>query len=105
MTPYRLVFTTCANQHDAQQLANELVTNKLAACVNLLPKIESIYMWQGKLEQGSESKLIIKTHANKVEEVMTKIKQRHSYDTPEIQVVEVTSGNTDYFNWMDEVLN
>ena len=64
-THYRLIFTTCANEAEARQLAQHLVKEKLAACVNILPTIESIYMWEGELTQATESKLRSKLNQKK----------------------------------------
>lgn len=102
---YNIVLTTCEHATEARTLAAMLVENKLAACVNILPEVESVYVWQGKVEQQTESKLLIKTHKNKVPEVIQSIQTHHTYDVPEIQVLDVTAGNPDYFNWIDEVLS
>ncbi|CAH9054792.1 Divalent-cation tolerance protein CutA [Pseudoalteromonas holothuriae] len=102
---YKLIMTTCENQQDANQLANQLVVLKLAACVNILPAVESVYMWQGEVVQHTETKLFIKTKSEKLSKVINTIKELHSYEVPEIQVLDVTGGNLAYFNWMDEVLN
>ena len=104
-THFRLIFTTCANEAEARQLAQHLVKEKLAACVNILPTVESIYMWEGEVTSETESKLLIKTKSEKMNEVIQTIKKLHSYEIPEIQVVDVATGNLAYFNWMDEVLN
>jgi periplasmic divalent cation tolerance protein len=90
---------------EAQNLGAVLVKNKVAACVNILPQMTSIYMWEGKVTESQEVKLLIKTKAEKLNQVFTLIKSLHSYDVPEIQVVDVTTGNLAYFNWMDEVLS
>ncbi|MCF2862009.1 divalent-cation tolerance protein CutA [Pseudoalteromonas sp. Cnat2-41] len=104
-THYRLIFTTCANKQEARAMAEQLVQLKLAACVNILPEVESIYMWQGEVTSENETKLLIKTKSEKMNQVIQTIKQLHSYEVPEIQVVDVATGNLAYFNWMDEVLN
>ncbi|WP_404341433.1 divalent-cation tolerance protein CutA [Pseudoalteromonas mariniglutinosa] len=104
-THFRLVFTTCSNAAEARELAEHLITHKLAACVNVLPTVESIYMWEGELAHATESKLLIKTKSEKMNEVIQTIKKLHSYEIPEIQVVDIATGNLAYFNWMDEVLN
>ena len=104
-THYRLIFTTCANKQEARAMAEQLVQLKLAACVNILPEVESIYMWQGEVASENETKLLIKTKSEKMNQVIQTIKQLHSYEVPEIQVVDVATGNLAYFHWMDEVLN
>ncbi|MDN3379352.1 MULTISPECIES: divalent-cation tolerance protein CutA [unclassified Pseudoalteromonas] len=104
-THFRLVFTTCANASEARAMAEQLVSQKLAACVSILPNVESVYMWEGEVTQATECKLLIKTKSEKMNLVIQTIKQLHSYEVPEIQVVDVSTGNLAYFNWMDEVLN
>ncbi|MFY8273966.1 divalent-cation tolerance protein CutA [Pseudoalteromonas sp. SSDWG2] len=103
-THYRLIFTTCANKEEARAMAEQLVQLKLAACANILPEIESIFSWQGEITYANETKLLIKTKSEKMNQVIQTIKKLHSYEVPEIQVVDVTTGNLAYFNWMDEVL-
>ncbi|KZW99629.1 divalent-cation tolerance protein CutA [Pseudoalteromonas luteoviolacea] len=104
-TPYRLVMTTCDSKDNAKHIAAHLVLNKLAACVNILPQLESIYMWQGEVTQSDEFKLLIKTKSALVNDVIEVIQTEHSYDVPEVQVIEITDGAQQYFNWMEEVLN
>ncbi|KTF14015.1 divalent-cation tolerance protein CutA [Pseudoalteromonas sp. H105] len=104
-THFRLVFTTCANASEARAMAEQLVTLGLAACVSILPNVESVYMWEGKVTNATECKLLIKTKSEKMNQVIQTIKKLHSYEVPEIQVVDVSTGNLAYFNWMDEVLN
>jgi periplasmic divalent cation tolerance protein len=102
---FKIVLTTCANNSEANTLASLIITNKLAACVNILPEVRSVYMWEGKLEQQTESKLFIKTNVKRLDELLAYIKCQHSYDVPEIQVIDVSNGNPDYFNWINEVLS
>lgn len=105
MSNYSLVMSTCANLAEAQQIAVALVNQKLAACVNIIPNVQSVYMWQGKVVTDSECKLLIKTQSANVERVINTVKSLHSYETPEVQAVAITNGNQDYFNWIDEVLS
>jgi periplasmic divalent cation tolerance protein len=106
MTPqYKLVLSTCESKDEAQKLAKHLVQQKLAACINILPGVESIYLWQDEVVQQTEFKLLIKTKSDKINKVIQEIKELHSYDVPEIQVIDISGGNLAYFNWMDEVLN
>jgi len=104
-TQFKLIITTCKDESEARVLAKALVENKLAACVNILPNMTSIYMWDGEMTEATEAKLLIKTKLDKMNDVFLTIKELHSYEVPEIQVVDVATGNLAYFNWMDEVLN
>jgi periplasmic divalent cation tolerance protein len=104
-TPYKLVMTTCETAMAASTLATKLVNLKLAACVNILPNVESVYMWEGEVTQSCETKLFIKTRAEKITSLVHTISDLHDYVVPEIQVIDITNGNSAYFNWIDEVIN
>lgn len=99
-----LVLCTCPDQQSAQALAYSVVHNKLAACVNILPAITSIYRWQDKIEQTSEVLLHIKTSTHCLTELCQLLKQQHPYDVPEIIALDITSGDNDYLNWINEMV-
>lgn len=101
-SPYQIVMTTFPDMDSAQQLAEQLVTRKLAACVNILPVMTSIYRWQGKLEQGQEHQLLIKTEQSCTNEVQSAIEQVHPYELPEIIVVPIMAGHKPFLNWISE---
>lgn len=88
----------------AKQLATHLVTEKLAACVNIMPQVTSIYQWQGEIQQDSEFQLIIKTTVNNFNALSDAISQLHPYDVPEIIAVDIVNGNQPYLNWISESL-
>ena len=104
-TQFKLIFTTCKNEAEARMLGKALVEKKLAACVNILPAMSSIYMWEGEVKEMTEVKMLVKTKTEKMNDVFLTIKAIHSYEVPEIQVIDITTGNLAYFNWMDEVLH
>ena len=104
-TQFKLIFTTCKNEAEARMLGKALVEKKLAACVNILPEMSSIYMWEGEVKEMTEVKMLVKTKTEKMNDVFLIIKAMHSYEVPEIQVIDITTGNLAYFNWMDEVLH
>ena len=104
-TQFKLIFTTCKNEAEARMLGKALVEKKLAACVNILPAMSSIYMWEGEVKEMKEVKMLVKTKTEKMNDVFLTIKAMHSYEVPEIQVIDITTGNLAYFNWMDEVLH
>ena len=95
-----VVFMTAANGEEAALLADMLVGAHLAACVQILPEIESVYRWQGKIERQAEVLLLAKTTRGKFEELEREVRALHSYDTPEIIAVPVTAVSTPYLEWL-----
>ena len=96
-----LVLSTCANLEEAKKIANTLVKERLAACVNIMPQIFSIYEWEG-LQEDSEVLLLIKTRS--LELVEERIKELHSYEVPEIIAIKIKDGSQEYLEWMDRIL-
>jgi len=95
-----IVFMTAPNHAEAAALAEMLVEAQLAACVQLLPQIESFYRWQGKIEQQPEVLLIAKTIRTKFAELEREVRARHSYETPEIVAVAVAACSAPYLDWL-----
>lgn len=102
MSNARIVLSTAGSQEEARKLAQALVERRLAACVNIVPRIESIYRWQGKVETAEEWLLIIKTQAQAFERVRDAIKELHSYELPECVMLEVSGGSQGYLEWIAE---
>ena len=102
MTDARIVLTTAGSPQEAEKIARALVEGRLAACVNIVPQIQSVYRWKDKIEQETEWLLIIKTKTNLFESVADAIKELHSYELPECVMLEVSSGSERYLNWMRE---
>lgn len=96
----RLVFCTCPDLDSAQALAHLLVEQRLAACVNLLPAMRSVYRWQGQIEQAQEVQLLIKTCADRLEALTTAIQQEHPYELPEIIAISPSAGLPAYLEWI-----
>lgn len=99
---YILVFCACENPPQAIQIAEALVNARLAACVNILPSVHSIYRWQGKLETAEEVLLLIKTTGEHFPSLEDRIRELHTYDTPEIVAVPITAGSEKYLSWLRE---
>lgn len=97
-----IVMTTMPDMASAEQLADNLVENSLAACVNILPAMQSIYRWQGERQQGAEHQLIIKTCASRYEEIEKFIEKHHPYELPEIIGLPIQHGLTAYLGWITE---
>ena len=97
---YIIVFNTCDSADIASSIAETLVSKKLAACVNMVKNIESVYQWQGKIEHTKEILLIIKTRQSLFSQLEQAIKELHNYELPEIIAVPVDTGETNYLNWI-----
>src|SRR5918994_7207199 len=100
-----VVFMTAANGEEATRLADMLVGAHLAACVQILPEMESIYRWEGKIQRESEILLLAKTTRAKFEELEREVRALHSYDTPEIIALPIVAGSGPYLQWLSSILN
>jgi periplasmic divalent cation tolerance protein len=100
MTDAVIIFCTCGTHDDALTIADSLVETQLAACVNVLPSVQSIYRWQGKVETAQEVLLVIKTTQERYPAVRDRIAQLHSYDTPEIIAMPIIDGSDKYLAWL-----
>jgi len=101
MTDKIIVFVTCESSEQAENIAQTIVTDKLAACVNLVPGIRSCYMWEGKQTWSQEVLLLIKTTRGRFDQLENRIKELHSYSVPEIVSVEIEDGFDKYIEWID----
>ena len=97
-----IVLTTFPVDRDADQFARTLVEERLAACVNLLPAMTSIYSWKGSIEKGDERQVVIKTSSGRVRELEARLKALHPYDLPEFVVIPIVAGSHDYLAWISE---
>jgi periplasmic divalent cation tolerance protein len=100
----RIILTTTASLDEARRLGKTLVEEHLVACATLVPAVESIYRWQGQIEASSEVLLILKTEADQLAALQTRLHQIHSYQTPEVLVLAVKSGSPAYLQWLHESL-
>ncbi len=101
---FSLVLTTVKNRAEAKRLSEKLVSEKLAACVSVLPSASSTYRWRGKLERARENLLLIKTSDEKLDRLIPRIKELHSYEVPEVLVVPIERGLPEYLKWLEESL-
>lgn len=102
---FSLVLTTVKNRIEARRMAEKLVSEKLAACVSTIPNVTSVYRWRGKVERTKEVVLVMKTSAKKLDRLIHRIKELHSYDVPEILVLRVERGLPEYLKWLEESLS
>ena len=100
MTDARLILVTASPRAEAKRIAHALVEERLAACVNLIGGIHSVYRWRENVETADEMLLLIKTVAGQVETVRTRILELHSYEVPEFLVLEVADGSSAYLDWI-----
>lgn len=102
MSDELIVFVTAPNKDEAARIAETLVSERLAACVNIVGAVESIYRWEGQVTRDSEALLIIKTTDERYEELEQRVKELHSYTTPEVIAYKVERGSEDYLRWLRE---
>jgi len=95
-----LIYITCANPAEAENIGTVLVERRLAACVNILDGMRSIYWWQGKVERGSEAVLIAKTRRELVDELTDAVKAMHGYELPCVVALDIEGGNPDFLSWI-----
>ena len=100
MTPVRIVFCTVDSADAARKLARRLVQERLAACVNIIENVTSVYKWEDRLEEDAELLLVIKTRDSRLQELMDRISDIHPYDVPEILSWTVEKGSKAYLDWV-----
>jgi periplasmic divalent cation tolerance protein len=97
-----VVLTTFPADWDVETFAATLIKERLAACINVLPPMRSIYTWEGKIERADERQLLIKTRTDRVHELETRLKALHRYEIPEFLVIPVLDGSREYLAWIAE---
>lgn len=100
MTDKRVVLTTCGSLEEARHIAQELVGRRLAACVNIVPQVESVYRWKGEVETAPEWLLLIKTTAAAFERLRDALNELNSYDIPECVEIDIEDGSAAYLEWI-----
>ena len=102
MTPYRIVFITAGGEEEAVRIAKALVEQRLAACVNIIQPVRSIYRWEGKVCDEQELLLVAKTHMAQIAALMACVEELHSYEVPEVLAIPIESGFPPYLEWVEE---
>lgn len=102
MTEHIVVLITAPNEEAAARIGRALVETRLAGCVNIVKSMRSIYSWQGKIEDGHEVLMIVKTRKSLFEPLSKKVKELHSYTVPEILALPIVKGSDDYLGWLEE---
>lgn len=99
---FQVVLCTCPDAKSAQLIATCLVENQLAACVNVIAGVSSVYLWQGKVEQAQEWQLVIKSRTQHFAQIAQQIKAIHPYDVPELIALPIEQGSQDYLQWLTQ---
>lgn len=99
---YIVVFITVGSQDEAARMARRLVEEQLAACANLVPAIASTYWWQGKIEQATETLLVLKTRQDLLDRLAARVRELHTYTVPEVIALPIVGGNPAYLRWIDD---
>ncbi len=101
---YSMVYITTSGDLESKKIARKLLEEKLAACINIIPTIESMYLWKGTIEEDSESIMFVKTKSELVGKVIKRVEQLHSYEIPCILEIRVNNGSNNYLKWMESEL-
>ncbi|MCX6620069.1 MAG: divalent-cation tolerance protein CutA [Acidobacteria bacterium] len=101
MTDKIVVLSTCGSEQEAETIAGRLVERRLAACVNILPRIRSVYRWKGAVEKAEEWLLTIKTRRHLFARLTREIQALHSYDVPEVIALSIVDGSDQYLDWLE----
>ena len=96
----RIVLTTVANAEEAAELGRTLVDERLVACATMIPSVQSIYRWKGEIESATETLLMLKTGPDQLAALEARLRELHSYETPEFLVLVVESGSNSYLDWL-----
>ncbi len=99
-TGFAVVLVTASGLEEGNKITSIVLDKRLAACVNIVPKISSLFWWQGKIDAADEVLLIIKTRASRVRDIVDAVKRVHSYSVPEVIAFPVMAGNEDYLDWI-----
>ena len=99
-----VIFITTSGDKEAKKIARALVSQKKAACVNIVPRIESFFWWKGKIDSAKETLLIVKTKSHLLDDVIKLVRKLHTYDVPEIIALPITAGNKEYLRWITRSL-
>ena len=101
---YIVIFITVEHNEEAQHIVRVLLEQKKAACINIIPKVDSRFWWEGKIDSAEESLLIVKSKASLLPEIIRLVKGIHSNTVPEIIAMPISGGNEDYLQWIDTVI-
>ena len=100
-TDYIVIYVTCGAKKEAEGIARLLVSTRLVACANLIPKVESVFWWKGKVDRAKEVLVMLKARARDFKSIEKTVRRIHSYDVPEIIAIPIVAGSQDYLRWIE----
>ena len=100
MTGFVAGFITARDSEEARKISRALLEKRLVSCCNIVPRIESLYWWKGKMEEENEALIILKTGKERMEEIVKEVKKIHSYETPAIDFLDITGGSREFLEWI-----
>ena len=100
-----LIYTTFPNSEEASKISEELLSKKLVVCVNVFPEVNSLYLWEGKINHNREVVAIMKSRNDQVDKIIEKIEAIHSYDQPAIAIIPIEKTNKSFTNWTNNVID
>ena len=98
---YALVYITTSGEEESKEIGRNIVEERLAGCVNIIPTIKSLYWWKGEIEDDNESILIVKTKVSNIENIIKRVKEIHSYKNPAILAIPIIEGSNEYLDYLD----
>lgn len=99
---FALIYITTSSEDESSLIGEKLVSERLVGCANIISDIKSFYWWQGNLEKDQESILLVKSLVSKVDDIIKRVKELHSYENPAIIALPIINGSQDYLNWLKE---
>lgn len=99
---FALIYITTSSEDESSLIGEKLVSERLVGCANIIRDIKSFYWWQGNLEKDQESILLVKSLVSKVDDIIKRVKELHSYENPAIVALPIINGSQDYLNWLEE---
>lgn len=102
---YAFIYITTSEKDESRNIGTKLVQERLAACINIVPSIDSVYLWKGEIEEDNESLLIVKTKTKNIDKIIKRVKEIHSYETPAILAIPIIDGSKDYLDYLDSEMD
>lgn len=101
---YAMIYITTSGEEESKQIAKTLLEERTVACANIIPSMKSFYWWEGEIEEDTESILILKTRSDKLDTLIKRVKDLHSYELPCILEISIQNGSQDYLKWLEDSL-